>query len=124
LWNIHYRLPAFSSRCFILSRNLFDAFGCAEFFVCEQTREIDRRLQPRRTQAVDPIRKRLLKICDESAREAQTFTEARRRIVLCMKSKSVAENGVKTSGRVQGNALNDCASRLVHHKTDKPPARI
>jgi superfamily II DNA or RNA helicase len=68
-------------------QNLFDAFGCAEYFVCKQTGEIDRFLQPPRARAVLPIQKRLLKICDKSAPEAQTFTEAEQTIVRCMKSK-------------------------------------
>ena len=65
--------------------NLFDAFGCAENFVYEETGEIDRFRQPLRSKAVIPIQKCLLQICDSGTREAQTFAEARQRIMQRMR---------------------------------------
>jgi superfamily II DNA or RNA helicase len=70
------------SRTFV---NLFDAFGCAEYFVFDEKGEIDRPGQTPRLQAVLPIQKHLLQIYRDD-HEVQTFGQAQQRIVRCMKS--------------------------------------
>ena len=66
-------------------RNLFDAFGCAEDFVYQETQEIDQFSAPLRARAVLPIQRCLLQLCDEHPMAAQTFAEARQRIVKSMR---------------------------------------
>lgn len=66
-------------------RNLFDAFGCAEDFVYQETQEIDQFTASPRSQIVLPIQSCLLQICDGDPRAAQIFAEAGRRIVRSMR---------------------------------------
>jgi hypothetical protein len=62
-------------------RNVFDAFGCGEYFVSIERQERDLPPQVPRSSAVLPIQRCLLKIFGASAPDAGTFAEAQRRIM-------------------------------------------
>ena len=70
-------------------KNVFDAFGCGEYFVAMEKDERELPIQVPRSSAVLPIQRSLLKICDPGAPEAQTFAQAQRRILIKMQASPI-----------------------------------
>lgn len=67
-------------------KNVFDAFGCGEYFVAMQKDERELPIQAPRSSSVLPIQRSLLTICDPGALEARTFAQAQRRILMKMQA--------------------------------------
>ena len=66
-------------------KNVFDAFGCGEYFVAVENGEREMPPQVPRSAAPLSIQKCLLQVCDPTVSEARTFVEAQRRITQHMK---------------------------------------
>lgn len=66
--------------------NVFDAFGCGEYFVAKEKNERELPPQVPRSSAVLPIQRALLRICDPDAPEAPNFAQARRKILMKMQA--------------------------------------
>jgi superfamily II DNA or RNA helicase len=66
-------------------KNVFDAFGCGEYFVAVENGEGEMPPQVPRSAAPLSIQQCLLRVCDPTVSEARTFVEAQRRITQHMK---------------------------------------